>query len=737
MKTSGRLWIIAGAICIGLAGRVASAQDAAPAPAPAAKVKFDMPENVQLKVFIDYVGKRLDINFLYDEQVANRQVTIKAPREIPADSLMTLLSTVLKMKGMTMVPTGVEGTMRIEASGLLTTNSVGIGETAGVADRARSALAMTRVFDLKHAKPQQAEQVMKPFLSAPTAAITVLEGHDLLIVTDYADNMKRLENLLAVIDRSPREVQVRFVPVLQSEATQMAQNVKQLLDARAAARGGTAAGVTVVAEERTNQLVVVGVPDLVGEAATLIGSMDAPLGLETKPYPLAVTSPEQVDRTVRKLIGDVAAKRFYKSAFDRDAGVLLVTATPAVHRQIEAVCRALDKPMEESQSPVRFYKLKNAKAEEVLETIRNIEGDAGLENVSVDGVSGAAAPAADLPIRGPTEAEVNTPGRSSPSAGAATAAPGRSSSVRGGRVMADKASNTIIIVAKPSMQTVYEKLIARLDVRRPQVLVEATLVSVDTTNDFSLGIEINDTHTRNGRKLLTFTQFGLTKPDAATGGLALQPGIGFNGVVLKADVAEAVIHALKSNTRAKVVSRPAVLVNDNAKGVLLSESEEPFASVNASTTVATTSFGGYSSAGTKVTIAPQISEGDYLKLDYEITLSSFGTNGTTALPPSRQTNSLNSQATIPNGNVILIGGLTRESYKDTVDRVPLLGSLPVLEYLFSSRTKSKQKTTLFVFIHAVILRDDKFEDLRGVSGEAAGHAGIPGNAPASEPVGIR
>jgi general secretion pathway protein D len=179
-----------------------------------------------------------------------------------------------------------------------------------------------------------------------------------------------------------------------------------------------------------------------------------------------------------------------------------------------------------------------------------------------------------------------------------------------------------------------------------------------------------------------------------------------------------------------------VLINDNATGTLTSETEEPFQSVNASTSVATTSFGGYSSAGTKMVITPQISEGEHLKLEYEITLSSFGEDASDALPPSRQTNTLTSEATIPDGFTIIVGGLTREDFNESIDRVPLLGSLPLLEYLFSNRSKTRRSATLFVFIHATILRDDKFESLKLLSAQAARRAELDDTYPTSEAVEI-
>ena len=739
---------IKGALLLALAGFLAIAVDRASAQAinpvedAQGMIALNLPEEVDLKALIEYVGKRNGINFIYDEQIGARKLTIKATQKIPADSLLTLLDSALKMKGLALAKTEVPNMMRVEVAKSLAAVSVGPTDGKDVG-KGRPTLAVTTVFPLKHANAQRVETVMTPFLSVATASLVVLPEQRIAIVTDYADNMKKLEELLAMVDRPGRDVQVKFVPVAHLESDAMAQKVTALLAGKARASQGTAsagapaagANVTLVADDRTNQLVVIGEQDGVGEAMALVQSLDIPLALKTKVYRMVNASPDQVDRIVKRLIGEMAAKRLYKSATEPDASLLIATTTPEIHEQIEALRVALDKPRDDEQSPIRFYRLENAKAADILATLQALEGDGGLENVTLDGVSIDRQKPVEPIIRGPTEAQINP---SAPDPLAPFVNQGKSSvKLRDARVVADEPTNTIIVMAKPWTHSVYEKLIKRLDVRRPQVLVEATVVALDTTDNFSLGVEIHTKTSASGGSLLNFTQFGLTTKDSLPGSLTLSPGTGFTGALLNADVAEVVIKALQTDKRAKVVSKPSVLINDNAEGTLTSEAEEPFASVNASSTVATTSFAGYSSAGTNIKITPQISEGQYLKLKYDITLSSFGDLRDDTLPPSRQKNSLTSEATIPDGHTIVVGGLTRENYADNVDRVPVLGSIPVLEYLLSSRSSNKSRTTLFVFIRAVVLRDDKFKDLKAISSVAANKAEMPSDFPSSQPVEIK
>ena len=191
-----------------------------------------------------------------------------------------------------------------------------------------------------------------------------------------------------------------------------------------------------------------------------------------------------------------------------------------------------------------------------------------------------------------------------------------------------------------------------------------------------------------------------------------------------------------------MLTRPSVLVNDNAEGKLESIDTEPFESVNANAQVATTSYGGDLEAGTSIKVKPSISESDFLKLDYAIKISSFVGDRTTTstggtLPPARSENNITSTVTIPDGHTIVVGGLTREIDSETIQRIPLLGEIPIVQYAFSQRRNTKRQITLFVFLRAYVMRDDKFEDLKVLSGAEAGKAQLPSSFPSSLPVEIR
>jgi len=223
--------------------------------------------------------------------------------------------------------------------------------------------------------------------------------------------------------------------------------------------------------------------------------------------------------------------------------------------------------------------------------------------------------------------------------------------------------------------------------------------------------------------------------DATNGALTLIPGLGFNGALIDPEVADVIVRALSAHTRAKVVASPRILVNENAEGVIESVVSVPFQSVNASNTVASTSLGGNQEAGTKISVIPHISEGDHLELDFSIEFSSFQDGGTTGLPPPRQINSIQSIATIPDGHTVIVGGLNRVDSSGTLTTMPFIDQIPVLRELVRNRTENGQNAALFIFIRPIILRDDKFQNLRFLSDQSEIKSGT--KLPESKPLLMR
>jgi type II secretory pathway component GspD/PulD (secretin) len=234
--------------------------------------------------------------------------------------------------------------------------------------------------------------------------------------------------------------------------------------------------------------------------------------------------------------------------------------------------------------------------------------------------------------------------------------------------------------------------------------------------------------------LFAFSSYGLSTVTPATGALAITPGTGFNGTLVDPATADVVVRALATHRRARVLSSPKILVDDNAEGTLESVNEVPFTSVNASQTVATTSFAGFAKAGTTIVVTPTISEGEHVNLDYTVTLNSFTGPGSTGVPPPRQTNEISSRVTVPDGYTIIVGGLTQKNVSSTLNGIPYLERIPIIRALTSLASNNTRDSSLFVFLRPVILEEDQFRDLKQLSKRSAQAACDGHNFPSSSPL---
>jgi general secretion pathway protein D len=637
---------------------------------------------------------------------------------------------------------------------------------------------------------------VRPFLS-PGGQIQAVSGQRAVIISDYPSAVVRVEQVIKTLDEG-LPVEVKFVAIKNAEPAAVAQTVQQILASKdggaGAAGAASASGIVITPDERTGQVVVIGPKARMEEVTALIGGFDRPMELATRVYRLKMLAPERLDRLVKNLIG--GSKRAYQSSVDRDSQSLVVSATDDVHQRIDSLVKELDQPVAEGQSPIKFYKLKNTKAADVLATISSLMGEqasvirpAGGEGDGGAGRSLLGPPDAPLdnriPIRPGAGYQPLTPGRDTvmapgsalagvrprsddlgplstmtggvtrPGGTAAgttttTGTPGETPAHEGeegssadakaknATVTADANTNSIIIIAPPAVQAMYAGLISKLDERRPQVQIECTIVTLDTSDNFSFGVDISKLGGSGSSKILAFSSFGISSLDPVSGALTPIDKTGGTFALLSPGIANVVIRALQTSSRARLISAPQLLVNDNGKGKLQSVSQEPFAEIlDTSTTQSRTGLGGLAQAGTTISVEPHISESDYMQLSYSIELSNFTGTGSAGLPPPSQKNSIDSTVTIPDGNTIVVGGLRVKNFRESKDTIPFIGHIPVVELLFGTRSTAKQDVTLFVFIRPVILRDDRFNDLKFLSERAMKDVGEMGQYPKSSPIPIR
>lgn len=727
-------------------------------------MQLTLPPDTELKLFVDLVSQRLKINILYDKTLTGN-ISVRAPDKIPVESLIHVLESALKMQGFALIDDEVKGWKRI----VKVNNLVEIAKPQIEAEKGQETgtQVLTQIFHIQHMKPERFNAIIGPFLTKKESVIPLAE-QNALIVTDYVYKLRQVEQLQKKIDIPGPEKSLQFYEAKHVEAGKLAPQISSafLKVPEGDAKEATTA-IEISVDERTNQLMLVGTKEQIEAALRLAKALDVPLGQRQEIYTFQYVQAERVDQLVKDIFDPLTIKRFYRSAVDQTDNMLIVTANEPIHKQIEWLQQELDVETKRPSSALKIYKLKYADAEEVLSTLQAVQQpgasnsprfrrgvsalgrggvgsdrNVGPNDTPIDYVPGANTPEVPgSPAPTPPAVREETPPVNSDlysniqtdtlEQRMATIVPGSA------RVTVDVNTNSIIVIADKSVQQVYSELIEALDQRRPQVMIEAKVVVLDTSDNFSLGIEVSGGDRIGARKLFQFTSYGLSTVEPTTGALSLIPGRGFNWTLVDPDSADAVLRALSAHTKAKILSSPRVLVNDNAQGTLSSVSEVPFTSVNASNTVATTSFAGFAEAGTTIDVTPRITADDQLSLEYNVTLNSFTADGGDGVPPPRQTDEVQSEVTIPDGYTVVVGGLTRHNYSQSQDGVPFIERIPIIKDLTSIVSESQSQTTLFIFLKPVILRDDKFRDLKYLSDRDLRQGREPTNYPQSSPLLIR
>jgi len=296
-------------------------------------------------------------------------------------------------------------------------------------------------------------------------------------------------------------------------------------------------------------------------------------------------------------------------------------------------------------------------------------------------------------------------------------------------IQADESSNALVITSAPDVYRSLEAVIRRLDVRRAQVLVEAIIAEVSNAKAAELGVQWIAGGANPGSRPIGVSQLGKTGTGIidvlASGKLALEgkglPSIGGGltlGVGKFVDGGYsfgAIINAIASDSSTNVLSTPNILTMDNEEaeifvGKEVSVPSGSYASSGGATGGAATTVNPFTTfkakqVGVRLKVKPQINEGDAIKLDLDQAVDSItaGTAGEANLVTSQRT--IKTSVMIDDGQVVVLGGLITDNQDEVVQKVPLLGDLPLIGNLFRYKRNTKDKTNLLIFLRPQILRD--------------------------------
>ena len=506
----------------------------------------------------------------------------------------------------------------------------------------------------------------------------------------------------------------------------------------------------LILDENSNTLIVIGSPKTNAKVKVFLEQVDVPGqgGNELKYYPIENTTSQDAAKTIEQLFGlptkstsvlghvggSIPLQRNPMVIPNVESNTIIVNAPRRTQEAVAAMLSSLGDISKLDKMTVRFYPLENTNANDIAGKIAELFSlklgkSQALEVASGKNIAGnkqnTGSTALLRPLRpgsneddgGNQVAEVAAV--PAPTAEAPSARSERNAFFFDGQptIIPEVNLNAVILVAPNYLHEEVKKTLDTMDKRRPQVMVEVAIVEVTDGAELDFGIELS----YNGSDGGGGTQFGITTPKAgpnlpASGGVNPNLAGGIAGVLRSNGSMPLVLRALQTDKRLKVKSTPVLLVNDNEKATFSSLQKEPTTTTTQSTSSTLIAFRAFEQAGTDLTITPHISQGEHIRLEIDLKVESFtGAPIQIGIPPPKSSNSLLTSVTVPDLQMVVIGGMVSEKISLKTEKVPLLGDIPLLGYLFKRQVNGSVQSKLYLFIKPHILRKDKFEDLRIIS----------------------
>lgn len=417
----------------------------------------------------------------------------------------------------------------------------------------------------------------------------------------------------------------------------------------------------------------------IARIATIVRRIDQATGDEIEVIPLQHASATEVVRVITQLQGHDAKspRNTLQMIADERTNSILLGGAVASRVRIRALIGHLDTPMDAGGLTHVVY-LRNAVAKDLVDVLT------GVSKSVIAGKGKKAAAAA-------ANSEVT--------------------------IQADENTNALVINAPPDVFRSLRTVIQKLDIRRAQVLVEAVIAEVTTGTSSELGIQwaFDGSGSDNPVGIIGFGDnktnvAGLLEspPVVAPVSSGLNMGLGkFSG-----NKVAALINAIAADTSNNILSTPTLVTLDNEEAEIVVGSSVPFLTgqyTNTGNSGATNPFATIErqDVGLTLKIKPQINEGNAVKLDVQQEVSSIA-ESKVAVDVITNKRSIKTSVMVEDDQILVLGGLIEDSLREKEERVPLLGDIPILGWLFRYNKVSKDKTNLMVFLRPTILKDAAF-----------------------------
>ncbi|HEU5055799.1 MAG TPA: type II secretion system secretin GspD [Kofleriaceae bacterium] len=639
------------------------------------KFKVNLAPDVELKDLVTWAFSFTCKNFIYSSAIATRaaKVTIKSPDEMNARQAWRVFLVALQSMGLTVVPKG--NILEIVEYAQAKTQPLPV-YTKG---RPAAADQMVRaVLRPDHLPPDEVANILNE-LKSKDGVVKAVPKAGVVVVTDFGTNISKMASLMGSVDTPVSGERLYMIRVKYADAAQLATTLTEILGSKEAPSGG-GGGVQQPRARRGRR-----------------GGEEP----DAEPAPGGSVSTAEVESAVPS-----------KIMADERTNSLIVLASEPAYLRVKALVARLDVSVDiEGSGKIFVYPLENADAEEMSATLTAVIS--GVQQPSGGG--------------GPT----NRQGRQGREPDAPRQAPVPQSSAGEGaaafegqvRVTHDKPTNAIVVTASFKDFLALREVIRRLDIPRPQVYIEATIAEIGVDNGRNLGTawhggaEVGD-----GDLVLGGVQHtNLSSLNVAT--LATSTGLiaGALGHLLPG--AEELLgqsipsfgilfNALATTSNVNVLSQPHLLTTDNEEAEISVGQNIPYQSALVGGFGGQTPGGGFfptqsiqrQDVELNLKITPQINQSDLVKLEIDLTINDIASQDFAGLGPSWSKRTLKDTVVVKDQQAVVLGGLLSDKVTHSESKVPLLGDIPVLGYLFKYTQKRKEKRNLLILLTPYIVK---------------------------------
>lgn len=606
--------------------------------------------NAELTDVIKAIGELTGKNFIYDSSVRGK-ITIIAPTKITVAEAYKAFLSALAFNGFSVVPG--DGFYKIKNSREAQKDNI---ETYTGSYYPTSDQMITRIIHLKHIQAEQIQRELRQ-LTSKVGDIQTFTSTNSLIISDYGSTVDRIMKIMAQLDVPGFEEKLFVLRIKNAKAKDMAELINKIVNkdtGNSRTSGGPGGSFSA------------GVPRFGGAAS-------------------------------RSTQGQSGTSYFMVIPDDRTNSLIIVGNTAGIERVKKLVSQLDFRIKADENGGVYVYYVKNGDAEKIAQTLSGIAKDSKAPTTGASSGLGGPMGSFAPPVVPPQ-------------------------SIFGGdvKVTADKETNSLIVTASRQDYEVVLNLLSKIDITRDQVYIEAIILEMVVKDDMNWGIgyfkydKESGGIGRAGFNGLSDISTVLN-PIAGTGAILSFGGKDtfeaknpVTGQITKLSSLVGFINFLKSNNQTNILSTPQIMALDN-EDAFIEVGREVAVSMQQNNSVQGTqqTMPLFKDATTKLKIKPFISPAsDDIRLKIEQTINEPEA-GTLKDTISISKRNITTNIVVPNKDTAVLGGLMKDNEIVSVMKVPILGDIPILGWLFKSKSVRKEKSNLLVFLTPQIIRNSK------------------------------